>query len=367
MSALFSTPSTPAPRDLATELQQTYQGYAATAPGYLALNQQYQPQYAQLGTTIQAQQQPQLEALNTQARAADIADVQNLGPQAVQAQLNANPLLAGSLNNLYGRTQNSSLLNQLNSQASDQLALNGALTPQQMVDLQQQTEAGFSSRGMLMGNQSLGADILSRDAATQARAAAAQQFAGQVQGLNLNQSDLVGRASQIFGTQLSDPYLAILGRGSTAGSSSGSGAQQIGTGAQLFNPTNPYAADVYNTNFNAQSSAAIAGQNQQAAETAALISATGAIAGAALSDRRLKKNIKPVGKTPSGHKIIEFSYKGDDRKFVGGDAQDVEKKQPDAVITMPVTGYKMIDLSKVDIPFYQIPTTLSSKLLKEAA
>ena len=284
MSALFSTPSSPAPENFTTDLQQTYAGYAATAPGYLALNQQYQPQYAQLATTIQQQQQPQQEALQTESAAAQIADVQNLGPSATAAYLNANPYLAQSLNTLQGADQNSALLNQLNSQATSQLAQNGQLTQQQMTDLQQQTEAGFSSRGMLMGNQSLGADILSTDAATQARAAAAQQFGSTVQGLNLNQADLVGRSAQIFGTELNDPYMSVLGRTSgsagSSGSGSGSASQAIGTGATLFNPSNPYAQDVYNTNFNAQSAAAIAGQNQSAAETSALITAAGTAASA---------------------------------------------------------------------------------------
>jgi hypothetical protein len=283
VSALFSTPSTPAPENFTTDLQQTYAGYAATAPGYLALNQTYQPQYAQLATTIQQQQQPQQEALQTESAAAQIADVQNLGPSATAAFLNSNPYLAQSLNTLQGADQNSALLNQLNSQATSQLAQNGQLTQQQMTDLQQQTEAGFSSRGMLMGNQSLGADILSTDAATQARAAAAQQFGSTVQGLNLNQADLVGRSAQIFGTELNDPYMSVLGRTSgSAGStgSVGSASQAIGTGAQLFNPSNPYAQDVYNTNFNQQSAAAIAGQNQSAAETSALITAAGSAASA---------------------------------------------------------------------------------------
>lgn len=371
MSALFSSPSQPAPRNLTTELQQTLAGYQSTAPGYLALEQQYQPLYAQLTQGINQQIQPGNIAMQSTQRAADIADVAKLGPAAVQAQLAANPMLAGSLQNLYGRTQDSSLLQALNQQAEQQLALGGNLTPQEITDATQQTRAGFSDRGMLMGNQALGAEVLNRDALSRQRLAAAQQFASSVQGQNQNQNDFVGRASQIFGTQLSDPYLAILGRSSTAGGSGG--GQQIGTGATLFNPTNPYAADIYNSNFNAQSAASIAGQNQQAAlEAAGITSSTSALigglsaAGLFASDKRVKKNVKTIGKSPFGYKIIKFSYKGEP-EFIGAEAQDVEKKNPDAVVTLP-SGLKMVDYNKIDVPFASVPSTLSSRLqLKEAA
>jgi hypothetical protein len=108
--------------------------------------------------------------------------------------------------------------------------------------------------------------------------AAAQQLASGVQGLNLQQADLVGRAAQIAATTLPDPFQALLGRASGAGGGGGY-PQQIGTGARLFDPTNPYAADLYNTNYNAQAAANIANANAQAGQSSALIGGSLALGG----------------------------------------------------------------------------------------
>lgn len=64
-----------------------------------------------------------------------------------------------------------------------------------------------------------------------------------------------------------------------------------------------------------------------------------------LSDRRLKKDIKKVGKTNDGQSLYSYKYKGTDEHRIGLMAQDVEKKKPDAVVTMP-SGYKGVDYSK---------------------
>lgn len=49
------------------------------------------------------------------------------------------------------------------------------------------------------------------------------------------------------------------------------------------------------------------------------------------SDRRVKDDVKEIGKTHDGMPIYSFKYKGDDRTQVGLMAQDVEKKHPEAV------------------------------------
>jgi hypothetical protein len=49
------------------------------------------------------------------------------------------------------------------------------------------------------------------------------------------------------------------------------------------------------------------------------------------SDRRLKENIKPIGKTYDGQTIYRYNFKGDDRTQVGLIAQEVEKRHKDAV------------------------------------
>lgn len=66
----------------------------------------------------------------------------------------------------------------------------------------------------------------------------------------------------------------------------------------------------------------------------------------ALSDERVKHDIKRIGKTDDGMPIYTFKYDGDDRQrtHIGFMAQDVEKKHPDAV--KEFGGFKHIDMSK---------------------
>ena len=78
---------------------------------------------------------------------------------------------------------------------------------------------------------------------------------------------------------------------------------------------------------------------------------TGAAAAAApfiFSDRRLKENIKKVGKLDNKLPIFSYNYKGDATPRIGLMAQDVEKKHPEAV--MNIGAYKAVDYSKAVEP-----------------
>ena len=65
------------------------------------------------------------------------------------------------------------------------------------------------------------------------------------------------------------------------------------------------------------------------------------------SDRRLKHDIKRIGKTDDGLPIYSFKYKGDEKEqtHVGFMADEVEKVKPEAVGVHP-TGYKTVDYEK---------------------
>jgi hypothetical protein len=63
------------------------------------------------------------------------------------------------------------------------------------------------------------------------------------------------------------------------------------------------------------------------------------------SDRRLKKDIKKIGKTNDGQNLYSYKYKGSDEPQIGLMAQEVEKKRPDAVVTTP-SGFKAVDYDK---------------------
>lgn len=62
---------------------------------------------------------------------------------------------------------------------------------------------------------------------------------------------------------------------------------------------------------------------------------------AALSDERAKENIESVGKTHDGQIIYKFNYKGHPQTHIGLLAQEVEKKNPDAV--QEKNGLKYVD------------------------
>ena len=65
------------------------------------------------------------------------------------------------------------------------------------------------------------------------------------------------------------------------------------------------------------------------------------------SDRRLKHDIKRIGKTDDGLPIYSFKYKGDENQqtHIGFMADEVEKVKPEAVGVHP-TGYKTVDYDK---------------------
>ena len=197
------------------------------------------------------------------------------------------------------------------------------------------------------------------------RLAAAQQLAQNVQGLNFTQQGqelqrqgLAGSlATQAAGTAtsaLTNPFLQILGLGSLNSTSSPSGA--ISDQNSLQNPYMNVGTSLANTLYNQQQAQDIASQNQQAAQTSGLISAGGSILGGILSDERLKKNVKKVGKSDSGIPEFEWTYKYDPykKRYHGTTAQALEKVRPEAVITDPTSGIKLVDYSKTDVSFHQL-------------
>ena len=80
----------------------------------------------------------------------------------------------------------------------------------------------------------------------------------------------------------------------------------------------------------------------------------GQIAGAglsayAMSDIRMKEDIKLVGKSPMGINIYNFRYKGDDKKYQGVMAHQVPQAS-----RVNADGYLMVDYSKLDVEFKEV-------------
>ena len=105
-----------------------------------------------------------------------------------------------------------------------------------------------------------------------------------------------------------------------------------------------------------QADATAAGQAATQAEAdkwGAISGGVSSIAGAFGSDRRLKENIKSIGKSLSGLKIYSFEYK--DKSFGDGIFQGVmsDEVPSNAVVKHPA-GYDMVDYTKLDVEFKNI-------------
>ena len=66
------------------------------------------------------------------------------------------------------------------------------------------------------------------------------------------------------------------------------------------------------------------------------------------SDVGLKENIEPVGKSPSGIRIYEFNYIGENTRYRGAMAQEVMTQIPEAVSEMD-NGYLSINYDLLDV------------------
>lgn len=140
------------------------------------------------------------------------------------------------------------------------------------------------------------------------------------------------------GTYLGQDYLK------TGQSAIGSNTPQLidtgaatNVGAQNASIQNGYASNIASIN-----------NANKASNTQTAASAVGTIVSslaAAFSDRKVKKNVKKVGKTDKGLDVYTYQYKGSPTTHMGVMAQDVEKKTPDAVHI--IGGTRAVDYSKV--------------------
>lgn len=138
---------------------------------------------------------------------------------------------------------------------------------------------------------------------------------------------------------------ALQGGGSVGGSSNATSTQPY-----YSNPLANVASGI----GAAGTALTLASLGAQAAEYSGLVSggssALGALAGflgLSASDRRVKEDIHKIGESDSGFPLYTFRYKGESglAKHIGVMAQDVEKKRPGAVHTLP-SGIKMVDYGK---------------------
>lgn len=254
----------------------------------------------------------------------------------LQAQKNAEEAIMSRLNPQFGRDEEAirtRLINQGITQGSE--AYNR--------ELEQfgQTKNDARVQALLAANQ-YGGDL--QNQALQRRNQAIQEYAAQ-RTAPLN--EYIGFTS---GTQVQNPQFQSTGY---------AGAAPVDY-AGLVN--NKYQADL--ANYNAK----VAGRNATMGGIfglgGSLLGAAGSAGGfgnlfnfagpaaAAASDIRLKTSIKPLG-SESGHNIYEFEYIGNDKKYVGVMAHEVEQTNPDAVTVMD-NGFKAVDYSKIGVEFREV-------------
>lgn len=192
-------------------------------------------------------------------RDANIADVQRLRQQAMEAQRLANPELYSALGAYQGAAQG------MLTSDLQRLQQGGQLNAQEIRSAQQAAREAGASRGREMDQSTVAAEVLNRDALMRAREA---QSRANVQQSMQNVYGGIGAAQaatfnpfetllgQQYGMQTSNVGLnqALFNQG-TGFSSGGLSNQFV---QSQINPYSPYAQDIYEGNFNAANSRAIA-------------------------------------------------------------------------------------------------------------
>lgn len=247
----------PKDRDLSSEAAQTLQAQMDLAPDVFAStsNQEYgDPAYARLQMDMAREHAPEIRRMMGADAAAqrgnDLDDLARLGPQVTEAWRRANP-------------QQAELMDAMHSRAMADLNRGGQLDPSEERYAQQSARGAWDARGRVRSSPAASAEILNRYGMVQQRQQQAMAQGAGVAGLH----------SQMMG----DPSMAILGRPSNMNTSQ----QQFRPG-QGFNPFDPYAADLYNTNYNANAAARIATSNNRMGIAGGLMSSGGLIAGAGI-------------------------------------------------------------------------------------
>ena len=270
---------------------------------------------------------------------------------------------------------------ELRRQAMADLVLGRSLSAEEVRDAQQSARAAFSARGLGTSMGSAAAEILNRDAAAQARESARRNFAAATNNMVTGNvfsrfgqaTNTLGSAGQmdsgIAGQQIAvDPYQRALGRANIGAGISGNltnafantwgNAQQMAGNVASYN--NNLIDSRYNSYMNNQSALQAARMQSGAMNRAATMGMLGSaiqggiqaggmigaaqFAPAMFSDKRMKKDIKPLGKAGSvlGLTAYEYKYKGDDKKRVGFMAQDVKRVLPEAVTEVEYKGTKRL-------------------------
>lgn len=311
----------PTDRSYYTEGNQTNTDNSALLPGIFGNYQNYSGGYgntdqtnftnllAQLGinnNTLTGYANQQTAAGNTALRTGNVQDASALGGQALGTLQQLNPNQYAALNQAQGAagagSQPSAIQQMLQQQAIQGLQLGSGLSAQDTNQAQQAAREAWSARGLVNSPGAVGDEILNTYNLGQQRL---QQRQGLAQSVD---STAFGQQQQGYGNILQNaslqsqaafnPFSTITSANTTnqgsnanlfnqgSGFSSGQLSDQNVNG--LVNPFNPYAQDVYGSNFNAANARTIAAGNNAAAMAGANSAASGELANSFL---RLAGNI----------------------------------------------------------------------------
>jgi len=272
-----------------------------------------------------------------------IANVGATTYDTATAQAYANPyedrVVSGALKDLkeaYGQSQQSMDASAVGAGAfgGSRQAIQNVLGAERFIE-----SAGDTSARLRQAGFESGANRFAQDRATQMSGLGSQLGAAQTQLGALGQASagLAGFGSQARGIQqagLAEQYRDFIEEREY-------GAGQI---KQMIGALSGAPIRSYGEERSGYTGVPVTGQ-----------SAFGQVAGAAtalapfMSDIRLKKDIKLIGKSPKGVKIYNFKYKGDDKTYQGVMAHQV----PQASTTNQF-GYLMVDYSKLDVEFKEV-------------
>ena len=308
--------------------------------------QEAQPYYGAAASGLentQAQTNPaNAAALGLAGASAEQVNAQQIGPQQISQF--ENPYLGQVLGSTAG------LLNQ-NNQQQQEGALGTAIQSGAFGGDRTGIAAANLEQQQNLSNANIYSGIAS-NAFNTALGAAQQQ-----QGVNLSAQQANRAALGAAGQEIAGIGSTAYGEGANTASelgALGSGAQgaalsgaQAQIGAGTLEQQTQQAADTaqYNQFLQQQSY-----PFQVGSWLAGISEGTGALSGSTttttqpggfFSDRRLKHDIKKIGKTYDGQTIYSYKMHGDARTHIGLMAQDVEKKHPESVGL--AGGYKFVD------------------------
>jgi hypothetical protein len=261
-------------------------------------------------------------------------DIFGTGDQQAAAQSEINGLNAGysQLSDLFGSGRNAlntdyaAALQPLTQQQGTNTAGSNQLAS--LLGFGPQGSAGIQSTlqnlpGYQFALNQGGQNVMRNQAATGQLNSGATNLDLQTQGQ--------GQANQNYNNYVSQ-LQPFLGASNTGASNIANVNQNLGnqTNQSLMTQGNAaYGTQAGIGNANAQ--AQLAGLTQSGNILGAGLGLAGGIAGF-LSDARAKEDIEPVGKMFDGQTIHRYRYKGDHRHQIGLIAQEVEEREPSAVI-----------------------------------